>query len=370
MIETIPQTSTLAARLRERILAKGPITFCDWMRAALYDERQGYYCGANSNPWGREGDYRTSPERSSLFASTFARYFAGLYEKLDRPPTWTIVEAGAGDGNFTGGVLKTLREFFPDVFAATRYIIDEINSARRSSLRNRLAQFSDRVEFRRLGEGEIGPGIIFSNELFDAFPVHLVIIKKGQLREFYVDVGPDGNFVRALGQPSSQRLSEYFEEFEIDLVEGQTAEVNLGIEDWLRQAAAKIIRGYLITVDYGQDARDLYSPLERMEGTLRGFRRHTIVGDLLADPGQQDLTTTINWTYVKRLGAKLELRTVEFQRQDKFLLSAGLLTQLQLESERAVDEAEQLRLSTAAREMILPHGMAESFQVLVQERDA
>jgi SAM-dependent MidA family methyltransferase len=368
MIETIPHTSTLTGRLRERIRREGPITFRDWMKAALYDERDGYYCRPNSNPWGREGDYRTSPERSALFSATFARYFASLYEKLDQPSAWTIAEAGAGDGSFAGGVLKTLRDFFPRVFSATSYTIDEISSAARRSVREQLEPFADRIEFRNLNESKFSPGVVFSNELFDAFPVHRVIMRSGQLREFYVDVGPNGNFVWILGPPSSGRIINYFEEAEIQLVEGQVAEVNLAIEDWLKQVSANITRGYLITVDYGLDARDLCSPPERMEGTLRGFKRHRLVDDLLADPGEQDLTTTINWTFVKHVGAKLGLRTVDFERQDKFLLSAGLLTQLQSESERAVSEAEQLRLSTAAREMILPGGMATSFQVLVQEK--
>jgi SAM-dependent MidA family methyltransferase len=105
-----------------------------------------------------------------------------------------------------------------------------------------------------------------------------------------------------------------------------------------------------------------------MAGTLRGFKRHRHVDDVLTDPGEQDLTTTVNWTFVKHLGAKLGLRTVSFERQDKFLLSAGLLTQLQLESGRTADDAERLSLTTAAREMILPGGMATSFQVLVQEK--
>ncbi len=341
------------------------MTFRDWMKAALYDEREGYYSRPNANRWGRGGDYRTSPERSSLFAATFARYFASLYEKLDEPVNWTIAESGSGDGSFANGVLKSLREFFPAVFAATRYIVDDINSEARSSLKDRLAPFADRVEFGGLAESEINPVIAFSNELFDAFPVQRVIMQNGQLREFYVDIGPEGHFVWTLGPLSSELISNYFTENEIELIEGQVAEVNPAIEDWLTQATAKITRGYLITVDYGQEARELYSPSARMEGTLRGFKRHQLVEDLLADAGEQDLTTTINWTYVKRVAGKLGLETILFEQQDKFLLSAGLLTQLQLESERAISDAERLRLSTAAREMILPGGMASSFQVLV-----
>src|ERR687884_2064609 len=75
----------LGARLRERILCEGAIPFREWMRAALYDERGGYYRRA-AERWGRGGDYRTSPERSALFAATFARHFAALFEELGRPP--------------------------------------------------------------------------------------------------------------------------------------------------------------------------------------------------------------------------------------------------------------------------------------------
>src|SRR5687768_18101300 len=122
-----PSPSGLAERLRERIRREGPITFCDWMRAALYDEPEGYYSRSDRQKWGRSADYRTSPERSSLFAATFARYFARLYEQLGRPAHWTIVEAGAGDGHFASGGLETLQAYFPSVFSATHYVIHEVS---------------------------------------------------------------------------------------------------------------------------------------------------------------------------------------------------------------------------------------------------
>jgi SAM-dependent MidA family methyltransferase len=142
----------------------------------------------------------------------------------------------------------------------------------------------------------------------------------------------------------------------------------VGIEEWLTAVSTTITEGYLITVDYGSEAQDLYSPTARMDGTLRSFQRHSITEDVLAEPGGQDLTSTVNWTFVRNVAEELGFETIEFERQDKFLLSAGLLTQLLSESERAVDDAERLRLTTAAREMILPNGMATSFQVLVQKK--
>lgn len=368
MIETISNISTLAARLRERIKREGPIPFCDWMEAALYDPLDGYYCRTERNKWGREGDYRTSPERSSLFAATFARYFAGLYEDLGRPARWTIVEAGAGEGYFASGVLQTFQGSFPDVFAATSYVIDEVSSESRSLARERLQPFADRVVFEKLVDTTINPGVVFSNELLDAFPVHRVTRQAERLQEFYVNVDGNGNFEWLLGPLSSPRLREYFAEGGIQLIEGQTAEVNLGVEKWLKQVSDCLGTGYLITVDYGAEAEDLYSAEERYGGTLRSFQRHQIVDDVLASPGEQDITTTVDWSFVKRVGRDLQLEVAEFNRQDKFLLAAGLLEQLESESRRYEGDVEKLRLSTAAREMILPGGMAASFQVLVQKK--
>jgi SAM-dependent MidA family methyltransferase len=359
--------SSLAERLRHRISSEGPITFCDWMRMALYDEEGGYYCRTDRQRWGRAGDYRTSPERSSLFAATFAGYFAQLYDELGGPPEWTIVEAGAGDGRFAAGILETLRNSFPSVFEATRYVVDEASSHSRSMSRERLEPFVDKVDFRKLGNVELDPGIVFSNELLDAFPVHRIAMRDDQLREFYVTAVANGEFQWILDAPSTPRLAQFLEESRIDLAEGQVTEINLEIEDWLTTSARALKAGCLITVDYGANAEELYSS-GRNEGTLRSFYKHQLMQNILAHPGEQDLTTTIDWSFVKRTGEGLGLEVTQFDRQDKFLIAAGLLNQLATESLRTESEAEKLRLSTAAREMILPDGMAAHFQVLVQRK--
>jgi SAM-dependent MidA family methyltransferase len=357
----------LADRLRHRIRTEGPITFCDWMRIALYDEEEGYYCQTDRQRWGRAGDYRTSPERSSLFAATFAGYFAGVYDELGRPPEWTVVETGAGDGRFAAGVLETLRVSFPSVFEATRYVVDEASSPSRSLAHERLAPFNDRVEFRRLGTFELDPGIVFSNELLDSFPVHRITMSDNQLREFYVTTLTNDEFQWTLGAPSTPRLAQFLEQSRIELAEGQITEVNLETEDWLSTAARSIKAGFLITVDYGANAEELYSSA-RFEGTLRSFYKHQLMENILAHPGERDLTTTVDWSFVKRTGERLGLEVTQFDRQDKFLIAAGLLEQLATEALRTESEVERLRLSTAVREMILPDGMAAHFQVLVQRK--
>lgn len=358
---------SLAERLRELIRREGSITFHDWMKAALYDPNGGYYQRADRKRWGREGDYRTSPERSELFAATFARYFVKLAEELDE---LKIVECGAGDGSFAAGVLRTLREQFPSRFASVRYAVYELSDDARLRAQERLIEFGDRVQFySEWDQVSVRSGIYFSNELLDAFPVHRVVMGD-HVSELYVDIDSDDRFVCSPGPLSTARLKEFIDAYSIKLAPRQTIEINLAIDDWFRAITAKLERGFVVTVDYGAEADELYDPALRPEGTLRGFSRHGFVDDLLAEPGEHDLTASVNWTQVRAVGEKLGLTVIDFVSQDKFLLNAGLLDQLQYQLDEAESEAEKVSLTTGAREMILPGGMASSFQVLVQKKDA
>jgi SAM-dependent MidA family methyltransferase len=356
-----------ADRLRELIRREGAITFHDWMQAALYDPSGGYYHRAGRERWGRAGDYRTSPERSALFAATFARYFARLYDEIGQP--WTIVECGAGDGNFAAGVLETLARQFPVVFAATRYIVIDVSEDALRRARERLVELGDRVGFCSDWDRiSIAHGIVFSNELLDAFPVHRLVQTDEGLRELYVTVDARDAFAWSIGSLSTARLAEFCSTHSIQLELGQTIEINLEIDAWLARVASKLASGFVITVDYGAESAELYDVTLRPGGTLRGFRRHEFVDDVLAQPGEYDLTASVNWTQVKTVGERLGVRVVEFASQDKFLLHAGLLAELEYRMSVAGSEAEKASLTTEAREMILPGGMASSFQVLVQRR--
>ncbi|HEY0377077.1 MAG TPA: SAM-dependent methyltransferase [Pyrinomonadaceae bacterium] len=365
--ETVP----LYERLRERVRAAGAISFRDWMEAALYDPREGYYTRAGLARWGREGDYRTAPERSPLFAATFADYFARVYEELGSPPEWTIFEAGAGAGHFARGVLQTLRDDYPRVFAATRYVIDERSADARSRAVVLLRDFAARVRFQNGSDinAPVSFGVVVANELLDAFPVHRATVRGGRLRELYVvwDDG-EGKFAWAEDEPGPPRLAQFLARSDVTLSEGQTAEINLEAEEWLRGAARVFESGRLILVDYGAEAEDLYAAPHRRGGTLRAFRRHRFADDVLARPGEQDLTTTVDWTRVRKVCEELGLEVVSFERQDEFLLRAGLLDRLARMASEAEDDADAVVLRSTARELILPGGMSESFQVLVQKK--
>lgn len=339
------------------------------MQTALYDELDGYYCRPGHIRQGRAGDYRTAPETSPLFAATFAEYFAKAYPDLGAPQRFTIVEAGAGSGQFACGVLSTLRANDPEVFAVTRYLIDEVSPDSRANASAALSDFGDQVEFCRLEEidAPLESAIIFSNELIDAFPVHRIIGRRQSLRQLCVDLTEKGDFTWVEGD-LGREAAEACERMRLSLAEGQIYELNVAAENFVSRSAELLKRGLLITVDYGASRDDLLSAPHRFAGTLRAFRRHHFADDALANPGGQDLTTTVDWTAMQEAGTRSGFENLRLERLDKFLLNEGLLEALSRLSGQMTHPADLINLQTGAREMIRPDGLAASFHVLIQRK--
>lgn len=360
----------LFVRLCERIKFHGAITFHDWMDAALYEKPDGYYVRNDKERWGRAGDYRTASEISSLFAATFAGYFARLFKELNSPEEFTIVEYGAGSGSFALGVLITLQRQFPSVFDATKYLIEEISESSKLKIEERLSDFSNRFSFYRSSEisGSLQNVIIFSNELIDAFPVHRVAMREDTLKEIYVDVDDTDNFVLVEDKPVSDSINDYIQKNKIELKENQIIEINLAADKWIKQVAMNIENGFIVTVDYGADAETLYDFNSYPEGTLRAFSKHQFVDDLLSHIGDVDLTTTVNWTAFQLEGNENKLQTISLESLDKFLLRIGLLEQLEIGTDNATNEIEKIQLRTSIKDLILPNSLGSSQQVLVQKK--
>lgn len=338
------------------------------MQAALYDDRDGYYRRRRLRQ-GRAGDYRTAPELSPLFGAAFAHYFMKSYFDLGAPAQWTIVEVGGGAGDFAHDVLSSLQSRFPNVFSATRYIIDEISDDAQSQVLTKIAQFKDRVEFRALAElrAPLAHALIFSNELLDAFPVHRVVGRDGKLREFCVGLDDSGEFTWTEGDLDA-RVAEYCARIQLQLAEGQIYEINLPAADFISLAAKSIGEGLVITVDYGAERQELLADPNRFAGTLRAFRQHQFVDDILSRPGECDLTTTVDWTEIMEAGRRNGLETLRFQRLNEFLMGEGSVFELLSAANHGTDAAKQFELNRAALELIKPDGMAAAFQVLVQRK--
>jgi SAM-dependent MidA family methyltransferase len=165
-------------------------------------------------------------------------------------------------------------------------------------------------------------GVVLSNELVDAFPVHRVVRSGDELHEFYV-AERDGRFEDVQRPLSDARLREYFDDLGVLPGDGCVAEVNLAAVDWMRDVAAAVDRGYVLTFDYGYEAADLYAPWRR-DGTLLCFYRQSASSDPYSRIGEQDITASVDFTTLRRAGDAAGLRTLACTDQASFLVRMGI----------------------------------------------
>ncbi|HLX00073.1 MAG TPA: SAM-dependent methyltransferase [Candidatus Acidoferrales bacterium] len=355
----------LARELARRIASNGPITFAEYMETCLYDPAHGYYSRPERT---RFADYYTSVDVHPIFGRLMARQLDEMWRLLDRPASFEVVEAGAGAGRLAGHILDFAAARLPDFYSALKYFAVERSPARRAAhtatIGGHLA--TGRAESRAELPTQISAGCVLSNELIDAMPVHRVECREGQLREVFVSY-EGGRFMDAPGSLSTQRIEEYFKRQGTALAEGQEAEAGLAACNWIAESGGKLQRGFVLTVDYGYEARQLYGH-QRTKGTLLAYRDHRVNDDFYAAPGEQDLTSHANFTALELWGRDGELELVGIVPQCKFLLALGQKNEFADLYDTGQSEPDRLRAQLGLSSLIHPEGMGETFRVMVQKK--
>lgn len=304
------------------IQQQGVISFARFMALALYHPEFGYY-ERNHPQTGRAGDFYTSVSVGSLFGELLGFCFARTLASL--PGVVHLVESGAHDGQLAHDILSYLEQFQPSLFERVRYCILEPSTRRRENQQARLQKFAGRVDWRSAWEQFSYRGVCFSNELLDAMPVHLFRWSADERTWREWGVGEENGErvlkpipVGAENQAAMALLPLVPDALAAILPDGFATEVSPATLAWWENAAAALEEGMLITADYGLEQADYLRP-ERKAGTLRGFSRHHLTGDLLAAPGQQDITAHVNFTLLAQAGERQGLQTSALLQQGSFL---------------------------------------------------
>jgi SAM-dependent MidA family methyltransferase len=345
--------------LRARIAHAGPIPFRDFMDAALYHPEHGYYTSGRAGI-GRGGDFFTSVSVGPLFGTLLARQFAEMWERLGEPREFSIVEQGAHRGEFARDVLTALRANSPACFAATRYQIIEPSDALRSAQHATLGEFAAHWS-PTLDALPAFTGVHFSNELLDAFPVHAVAWDGSVWREIHV-VLDGGRFVFTDLPVTSAPLRAALAQLP-PVPAGYRTEINLAALTWIDALATKLTRGFALAIDYGFPRADYYRP-ERTTGTLTGYARHRRVDDLLAAPGETDLTAHVDFTALAGRALAAGLRVGGFTDQHHFIVALGALHF----PATIPDTPASQRELRAFKTLMHPQMMGRSFQVIGFEK--
>jgi SAM-dependent MidA family methyltransferase len=362
------QKPELVSFIRQQIDSSGGISFANFMQQALYHPKYGYYTAARQRI-GKQGDFFTSSSVNSCFGRLIARQLVQMWQLLGRGD-FIIAEQGAGEGHLCLDILDALAEEAPDFYAALEYRLIELspdNRRRQSELLDRHFD-SGRISWCSLSDLQGMEGCFVSNELVDAFPVHLIEKRGGHLQEVYV-VNAGEHFTEELRPLSTPAISDYFQRINIEPIEGNRCEVNLAAVDWMTQVTTLLGRGFILTIDYGYLAEELYAPY-RHAGTLLCYHHHQTNENPYQYIGCQDMTAHVDFTTLQDIGEQHGLKTLYFGQQYQFLMGLGFLEFLIEMERRESDPKKAQALRMNLKTLILPEGgMGESFKVLVQGKN-
>ena len=368
--------------IRRRIAENGPITFGEFMDVALYWPDGGYYASSrNVEPLrgegpeqpqrirvseervGASGDYFTSPLAHPAFGALIAVQLYQMWQILDSPSVFTVLEPGAGDGLLCRDVLDYAGQISRDFRDSLRYICIDRGAAagHEQGLDGAHRIVASNMPVRAV------VGCVLSNELLDAFPVRQVVMLPEGLREVYVDqVG--GLLIACTDYTFDVGPVARLMALEFVPAEGQTLEVNVQLASWTDRVSRALERGFVLTIDYGRSAEELYSAEERFRGTLTTYYRHVQTDSPLERIGRQDITSQVDFTSVIRLGERAGLDFLDITDQRSFLGSLGIREMLERLQSAVPDRMQYAANRRGMQELVSPDGLGD-FKVLAQGKN-
>ncbi|SEM28173.1 SAM-dependent methyltransferase, MidA family [Mesobacillus persicus] len=344
------------------IIMKSPnkmITYAEYIKNALYHPKHGYYMN-DEVKIGRSGDFITTSNVSNVFGKIMAKWYSTHHLKYDLPAA--VCEIGGGNGRFAKAFLEGWNQYST---IPLTYILIETSPFHRKLQVEELQSIGNIIQYSELSELRDFSGLVFSNELFDALPVHMIEKKGAELFEVMVTFR-DGELSEELVPLVDEKILDFIEDQEIKFYEGQRIEIPLAMKEVLREINHMLTSGVVITVDYGYTNEEWREP-ERRKGSLRGYYRQRMYDNVLQYPGLMDITSHVHFDALVSEGELQGLKFLSKQRQDEYLLSIGILDEL-AENFDPNPFSEKSKQNRAIRSLVLPGGMSSAFHVIIQQK--
>jgi len=358
VVDSILGHPDLISEIKRQVQQKGRITFAEFMDKALYWPQTGYYASDRVR-WGKEGDYLTSIDVSPVFGRLFASQLNQMWQILGEPSQFTVVEVGAGRGDLSSQIEGAIKGLFPHFYKAVDFKLVDVNLVSAEKANKKISYHSTIKEIKP----HIA-GCIISNELVDAFPVHRVI-QLDELKEIYVGYSDNG-FVEIIAELSNRNLSDYFDRLGIRLGYGQKAEVNLHAMDWIKSVGALLDKGFVITIDYGLPAKELFQ--HGRNGSLQCYYKHTMNDNPLQRIGYQEITAKVDFTSLALVGKDVGLEVAGWTTQFYFLMGIGVFEELKEVRELDINNLDAFKWNQGIKELMMPGGMGDDFKILIQHK--
>ncbi len=354
----------LTEKIKEKIKnSNGLITFKDFMNFALYYPELGYYTKGILR-FGKTGDFITSPHTHRLFGALISRQLIEFWELLDNPKEFFIIEMGAGAGFLAKDILSYTKNYKKDFFNCIKYIIIEPFKNNIIIQKENLLEYKKNINWiKNITEITSITGCIISNELLDAFPVHWIRKKDDKFFEIYIGIS-NNKFVPIEGKPSNKELENYIKLLDNYIPNNYDTEINLNIKNWINNISKILIKGFILTIDYGYTWKEYFHP-NRNRGTLLAYKGQSVTENILDIPGEQDITAHVNFSDLYRWGKEVDIDTIGYSSQWSFLASLDVEETFK----EVIGDFNPFSPELAAIKMLLlPQGMGDSHKVMIQSK--
>ncbi len=352
----------------QELIEKAPeekLNFAEYMMAVLYHPFEGYYMKPKDKV-GTKGDFITSSNVHNVYGKLFAKLLVTYFNESGIPPV--IIEIGGGNGRFAKHLLEEIHCLDESLYGSMRYVMVE-TSPYHIKLQKSFIRDSAPVRYYSSLEEvptDLRKGVLFSNELFDALPVHVIECSKGMLKEIFVVKEEVGKLSEKSSTLDNKDILAYIAKNNLSFSEGQRMEIPLAMMDYAKILGEWLLKGAIITVDYGYRFSELSSP-DLREGSLRGYYQHELIKDPLGFPSEMDLTSHIHLDTLEECFNTLGFSHVGTMRQGEFLVAAGILDYLQ-DNQDTDPFSEKSKQNRAIRTLIMDAGWSNSFHVLIHEK--
>ena len=319
---------------------------------ALYDKKLGYYI--KKNPFGKDGDFITSPLISKLFGEMITVWCVAFWEYLGKPKKILLVELGPGDGSLCKDLLKTFRQFknfYNSLEINLLEISNKLKKIQKIKINNKKVKW-----IKKIRDINYGPVIFLGNEFFDSLPIKQILKKKKLFFEKHVGLSNDNKKMRFLNKKANDSLVKRL--YDLNLISaGSTIEYPIKAIKFLEAIAKKINKfdGGLLAFDYGYT-------IKKKQNTLQAVKKHRY-SNLFSEPGHSDITSHINFKLFQKILYKNNLDVKKITNQNEFLKKIGILERANILSKK-MSFKEKANMFYRLKRLLDPKEMGDLFKVI------
>ena len=327
-----------------------------FINIALYDKKFGYYM--KKNPFGKNGDFITSPMVSNLFGEMIGIWCVSFWEHLGKPKKIFLVELGPGDASLCLDLLRTFKKFknfYNSLEINLLEISDKLKNIQKVKVNNKKVKW-----IKKINQINSGPIIFIANEFFDALPIKQIYKKDKLFFERHVSLSTDNKKLILLNKKANKSLIKRIKE--LDLVSlGNTIEYPIEALKFLEIISKKInkFNGGLLAFDYGYKGKI-------NKDTLQSVKKHKYT-NLFFSPGHSDITSHINFKLFNEFLKKKNLNMKKITNQSEFLKRIGILERANILSKKMTFK-QKANLFYRMKKLLDYNEMGDLFKVIFAQK--